>query len=913
MPQTPLPAHVLSLRAFLARLQAGEAVIGTPRAPLVVVSADEPCSPPFVIAHPVVVRDVRFEVPVSFDDTRFAGSVRFERCVFGEGLSMADARIDGTFSLASSRLASPTRGFVDLRRLEVARVTDLAGVTATVPIDLGNARLGDDVRLDGLRVRRAVGAPIEATDARHLADELDGKCLRLEGARIARDVYLTGQPGRRVRLQGTLDVRASIGGTLAVAEACIGTNRSSVAVYADRAAIAGSCFIHDCDITGSVSLRARVDGQVQIVASRLDSGLNATALDFENARVGSSVILANDSRITGRIDLRAHVEGQVALSGVTLRVESGATALTLEGCHVGQSVFVRDGCRITGGLRVSGNIRGQLSVEDSRVTATGGTAALDLSHATLGGAVIVNADVELDGDLSGYALSAGGCIVAARCSAGVVLQNAAIRQHVMFKGLRCAALWLNHAVIGGELMLGDAQIGGDAPLGGDAPHAEHPVAFLAQHVQVGGDVHANGMRIVRPTDSFTWFGDFANAKLGGSLELLRCDIGGYCNLEGAEIAGDLVMAGTTIGGPLHLRSARVAGSVFDDRFTSPPRVAGAIDLRLANMRKLTLTLDAPAIGPASTGERKAARDVLLSDCEVGSLSVRGRLDAARDAVHVDGLAFGALDVSQLESTRRGTRRVSWRDIARAVLWALLVLLAWLLLPEAGWRWALAVFALLTLALAVQHLRATSGHADRRLLDFLAGTQFSRSFYLAVERDLRQQGEDAAADEVFLSRRKREARQAYALSSGPDGLARRLWSELLDLSIGYGVRVSRAVHAYVLLWFLGTGVFSAPASVERPLGFGARLATEAPAERPNPWSDEGGMPDSWSTAEGFFVASRLQLPFLSLPAQSDWAPSSRPVSVLGLSYENLASVFMLVNAVLLPLIIAGLSGILKKNE
>jgi hypothetical protein len=646
---------------------------------------------------------------------------------------------------------------------------------------------------------------------------------------------------------------------------------------------------------------------VQLVASHLDGGVDGTALSLERARVGDSVVVAGNCRITGHVNLRAHVEGQVALSGVTLAVASDAVALSLEGGDVGQSVLIRDGCRITGGLRLGGTIRGQLSVQHTQVTVSGDTEALDVSNATVGESLILGAEVELVGAVSAYALSAGGCRVSAQCTAGVVLTSATIRRDATFSGLRCAALWLNHATIGGELNLGDARIGRATQA------AAHGVVFLAQHVQVGGDAHANGLHIVRPGESCVWFGDFANAKIGGSLELLGCEIAGYCNLVSAEIAGDLVLAGTTIDGPLHLRSARVAGSVFDGRLTMPPRVLGDIDLRLASMRKLTLTLGERPAGSAAVDGAGTARTVLLSDCEVGSLAVRGRLDATHDAVHVDGLAFGALDVTELETARPGAHRVSGRDVVRALLWTALVVLAWLLLPEAPWRWALGVFALLTLALGVQHLRASGAHADRRLLDFLAGTEFSRSFYLAVERDLRQQGEDAAADEVFLSRRKREARQAFAQARGPDGIARRLWAELLDLSVGYGVRVSRAVHAYVLLWFLGTGIYAAPASVERPLGFGARLAAEAPAERPNPWSDEGGMPDSWSTTEGFFVASRLQLPFLSLPAQSDWAPSSRPVPVLGISYENLASVFMLVNAVLLPLIIAGVSGILKKNE
>lgn len=924
---------------FLARLAHGERVAGTPRAPLHILAGDRDAPPPATIAHAVHVRHVHFEGPVRFDETRFAGSVRLERCTFPAGLHAADARIDGTFSLAGSRLADPITRRIDLRRIEVVRVIDLSGISCRATVSLENARLGDDVRLDGVRIARAPRHAIAARGAASppIDDDLDDTVLCLEGAQVAGHVYLVARAGRRPVLGGALDLRARIGGSVAIDGACLGRAVAGVALEARGLELQGSLFVHDSTLRGGAAVQGTIRRDLQLLGTRIVAAPGARALDCERLRVDGSLNLVGGCRVTGGLVLRARIGGQLACSDLDVEVAAGKVALDLQRAHIAHGLFLRDGCRFGGpvtggGVEVGGNLECHATTFGDRAL-TEGTEALALDHARIAGSVHLGAGNQVHGNVSFVALHATNVWLGARVAGRVLLNGAQLRGLLSLSGLEARGAWLDSARVGGDLELMGTRLGDDRPDAGDASgHAagdtsggesaaasgaatgaqvEARTSLLARHLRVQGDVYGHALRLVRATATPVGFEDFARAHVAGDVTLLGSDIDGFLNLDGITIDGSLNLFGTRIRGDLRLQGARIAGSAPVVGPRGGPAIEGALDAERAHMRQLILSLDEP-MTTEPAGARSTVARVALGEARVDALEVRGTFDAARHDVDVDGLAFGGVEVAGL-AVPRPAPRTSWRDAMRIALWLALVGLAALLLPDTRWRLALGVWALLVATVAIAQRRPTGQAGHARLLAFLAGVRFSRGFYLDVERQLRQRGEDAAADEVFLSRRKREAQVAWQASARLAGLPRRMWAELLDLGIGYGVRVSRAAHLWTLLWFVATGLFARPESVERPLGFGARPADEAPAPVPNPWSDEGGMPDAWSTTDGFWVASRLQLPFIALPAASDWAPSSRPVPHLGISYENLATVLVLVNAVLLPLLLAGATGILKKTE
>lgn len=919
----PPTAPMLPYSEFLARLARGERVAGTPRAPLCVMAGDRDAPPPTAIAHAVHVRHVQFEGPVRFDETRFAGSVRFEQCSFPAGLHAADARIDGTFSLAGSRLADPITRRIDLRRIEVARVTDLSGISCRATVSLENARLGDDLRLDGARLAIAPPHASVGSEAASTASDgdLDDTSLCLEGAHVAGHVYLVARPGRRPVLGGTLDLRARIAGSVAIDGAHIGREGARVALEARGVEVQGSLFVHGSTLRGSVLVQGTIRRDLQFFDTRIAADPGARALDCERLRIDGSLNLVGGCRVTGSVVLRTRIGAQLACSALEVEVVAAGDALDLQGAQVAGSMFLRDGCRFGGavhggGIAVGGNLEFAASTFGDPA-ADPGYFAVAFDQARIAGSLHLDATNRVHGDASFVALHATNVWMGARVRGRVLLNGAQLRGVLSLSGLDARSAWLDNARIGGDLELNGTRLGTSrtdaegASGTGTGDGLEANMCLLARHIQVQGDVSSHALRLVRATTAPLGLEDFARAQVAGDVTLLSGEIDGFLNLDGMTVGGNLNLLGTRVRGDVRLQGARIAGSAPVVGPIGGPVIEGELDVRLAHVRQLTLSFDEP-MSRAPDGERSTVSRVALGDARVDALEVRGAFDAERHDIDVDGLAFGGLEVSGL-AERSPAGRTSWRDAVRGVLWLALVVLAAVLLPDMRWRLALGAWALVVAAVAIAQRRPTGRDGHTQLLQFLAGARFSRGFYLDVERQLRQRGEDAAADEVFLSRRKREARVAWQASSRLAGLPRRVWAELLDLGIGYGVRVSRAAHLWTLLWFVATGLFARPESVERPLGFGARPAVEAPPPVPNPWSDEGGMPDVWSTTDGFWVASRLQLPFIALPAASDWAPSSRPVPYLGISYENLATVLVLLNAVLLPLLLAGATGILKKTE
>ncbi len=151
------------------------------------------------------------------------------------------------------------------------------------------------------------------------------------------------------------------------------------------------------------------------------------------------------------------------------------------------------------------------------------------------------------------------------------------------------------------------------------------------------------------------------------------------------------------------------------------------------------------------------------------------------------------------------------------------------------------------------------------------------------------------------------------------LSRRVWSWFVDFVFGFGVRWSRLVHLFILLFLINIGLFLNPESVEHPLSFIQPRTLSDTGEVKEPyWSTNGGKPDAseWGFSNAAFMTLRVQVPLLALAAENDWEPSSRSIDfgiwklfrIIGfpITYEEWASLMMAVNFVLIPLIVAGLT-------
>lgn len=76
-------------------------------------------------------------------------------------------------------------------------------------------------------------------------------------------------------------------------------------------------------------------------------------------------------------------------------------------------------------------------------------------------------------------------------------------------------------------------------------------------------------------------------------------------------------------------------------------------------------------------------------------------------------------------------------------------------------------------------------------------------------------------------------------------------------------------------------------------------------------------EDWTWVDAFWESLQIVLPIVSIEPANEWIPSSEPIKLfrwkLCFSYDTYARSISLLNWFLVPLFLAGISGILKKQE
>lgn len=84
-----------------------------------------------------------------------------------------------------------------------------------------------------------------------------------------------------------------------------------------------------------------------------------------------------------------------------------------------------------------------------------------------------------------------------------------------------------------------------------------------------------------------------------------------------------------------------------------------------------------------------------------------------------------------------------------------------------------------------------------------------------------------------------------------------------------------------------------------------------------WATSGMTdPGQWKQQQAFFMAMRLKVPLLELLAEPHWKPADRRMDhppLFGLHYDGFAVFMRAMSLALVPLILAGLTGILKRKD
>lgn len=634
-------------------------------------------------------------------------------------------------------------------------------------------------------------------------------------------------------------------------------------VFLGHVHVAEGRFAHTVDLSGCEFRQGlsffgtRVDGQLKLQRARILPGEKTVRHNFDQIEV------------VGRLDGR-QLESRVSLS--------------FRQARLGEVSF--------DGLRVKGD--------------------LDLQIARVAGDLFCQGTAEHPAEIAGEARLAG----------------VEIGGHADFCGVR----------IGGSLDLSNSGVHGDLlchALADRRPEIDGSV--LLSGARVGGLVSLRGARIGREEDSSTRL-NLAGAEI---REDLRCST---ANGYRTELLGPVSMAGARIGGVAHFGGARIgpaapSGEVAREHVfsfhgaeigrglrVSPdgdfrPEILGGVFGVSARVSHV-LVFDRARIEGGLDLERAVVpgRMLFAFDDELyacrpdapggkvpGRLEVTGRLDLSGAQVQelvIDGRLF---DRSDLPAAPWESPRARWWRDRREFFRKLItgkgetgnepsrlkldrVRLSRLEIRE---RIPEGISAD---GLTFDDLELPHCQGECEYTELLRRTSpFKRSTYLAVESWLNNKGLDEAATRVYLQMCDRDLNTGHS-----PRLLRWLKWLLLGVAIGYGARSRRLIALFLVAFVLSCGVFSHPDSLVS--------YSEVRVFRPDPWPAEAQ--NLWVTLG---VALRCHFPMLLFIGEPNYVPSPEKIPGLAITYHGYALLISAISWILVPLFLAGLTGIVRKRQ
>jgi hypothetical protein len=481
------------------------------------------------------------------------------------------------------------------------------------------------------------------------------------------------------------------------------------------------------------------------------------------------------------------------------------------------------------------------------------------------------------GDL-GFELAdvAGDFFCEALCE-GEVKARAEVRGKVSLHGARIGGrATFRGASIAGGLHLTDAEIREDLRCGlqGSLRCELGPVRLTG--AKIGGMVYFGGARLGAegsPAD-----GACRNAVWMQAVEIAR---GLHFAPEGEHL--------TEIHGNVFGVSAHVSHQLSFDRC----HIHGDVDLERA-------VINGRLLFGYDTDYYRLTPDALGHDC-AGRLRLDGRLLLSGVQAHdlvLDGRLFDPCDEpGEASPTRRDERRAFFRRMLTGAL------------EPAEDDSRLRIDRARLSKLQIEHQIPEGISADGVTFDDLELPRcsheyselprrtrpFKKSTYLAVESWLRNKGFDKEADRVYIDMCDRD------LNAGQSPrLGRWLRWLGLGLTIGYGVRPLRLLGLFVLAFTLSVLVFSHPASLVS--------YSEKPAFQPDPWPAQAQH--TWVSVG---VALRCHFPMLFFVGEPNYVPSPHRIPGLGgLTYDGYALLISALSWILVPLFIAGITGIVRQK-
>lgn len=650
---------------------------------------------------------------------------------------------------------------------------------------------------------------------------------------------------------------------------------------------------------------------------------------------------------TGFVDLsEAHFAKSVNLSGSVFREN-----LKCEGTRFGGYVRFTHGA-IQRGKRPAEEVVNfdQMHIGQSFI-AYGLISEIKLhfANATIAGRLVLttspNQRTTLQAGLTGTNLSVGGT---------VDLRGAQVTGDVSFMSadfqsdLECCPVYKQRTHIVGELNLRAATVAGEVNCSGALIEkgvnaqdvtvlenlyfsgAEGYRAHIKQHLflrsaKVAGTVHLRGTLVEGNLSlmSATITGDIAcrpdgnnRAFITGELNLRAANVTGEVDCSGVLVGKDVVAQDLIVKENLYFSVAgTVRAQILGTLNLSAARVSGAIQLRgLTVLRNLDLryahTGGDLAIIEAKGVRNKVGGTLFLTGVQCGkTVSLYGTYVRGSVLMHMarcESIQLGYDAASR--GVKHGLEIKGGVDIQGTHVFSL------------GFHGAAGARGLVlrgTEASIVQIDGALPARVDlekfrfkelvaipgKDYLGLLNATfPYAESTYLQMEQWLRDRGDNQNADKVYLAMRRRTRREPGP-GPAPTGLARifgPLWRCVewlaLDVTVGYGTRSYRLFFVFIALVALSTWIFLPRSAVE-------------------PANGKSADATAYTAVDAFWVALELNLPVVEIPAAEKWKPSDRvldPCPGLGLRYHDYASIVAFLSWIIVPLFLASMAGIIKKQ-
>lgn len=272
---------------------------------------------------------------------------------------------------------------------------------------------------------------------------------------------------------------------------------------------------------------AIIEGNAEFSDSTFYSNSNVLAVDFQEARIGGSLIAAGAFRVSGTLRLNgARIDGQLMLDGADLATHDRFPAIGF-----GHSL-----------IAIEARIGGQVSLD---------------SH-SLGHRFLSRGEVSFDSSSVGGSFSLrGASLRPADAGTAFSARNISVGGDLDLRPMTTSEGRLRCEVEGGIVLVGARIVGSLMASGASIRREDGDVAVLATDIVVGRSVHLDTDHFDAGDHRFESYGEvyMYGAKIGGSLECRGS------RMDSGTSASALVLANAHIGSELHFCPSTSAGAI----------------------------------------------------------------------------------------------------------------------------------------------------------------------------------------------------------------------------------------------------------------------------------------------------------------------------------------------------------------